>query len=194
MGIYIYIYIYIYIWTFPLIYLWKVRCRLSNGTDCRWGITVLEKCVGIVGSAQQLILSYFSDRTQRVQIDRIMSDFAFFVMWGATGISSGANVIYICFHLVLSLCTIILVTTSTLMTHNSIFQIIKQDLGDLYISVWDTQILLPLKVRDLGVFFIINVPLSTLVVVVRLLIFICITSEGLGTFWLVMLLHNLLMP
>ena len=36
---------------------------------------ILEKYVGIVGSAIRLIRSYFSDRTQRVQID-ILSDFA----------------------------------------------------------------------------------------------------------------------
>ena len=37
---------------------------------------ILEKYVGIGGSALRLIRSYFSDRTQRVQIDCIMSDFA----------------------------------------------------------------------------------------------------------------------
>ena len=37
---------------------------------------ILEKYVGIGGSAPRIIRSYFSDRTQRVQIDRIMSDFA----------------------------------------------------------------------------------------------------------------------
>ena len=37
---------------------------------------ILEKCVGIGGSALLLIRSYFSDRTQRVQIDGIMSHFA----------------------------------------------------------------------------------------------------------------------
>ena len=37
---------------------------------------ILEKYVGIGGSALRLIRSYFSDRTQRVQIDGIMSDFA----------------------------------------------------------------------------------------------------------------------
>ena len=37
---------------------------------------ILEKYVGIGGSALRLIQSYFSDRTQRVQIDGIMSDFA----------------------------------------------------------------------------------------------------------------------
>ena len=37
---------------------------------------ILEKYVGISGSALRLIRSYFSDRTQRVQIYGIMSDFA----------------------------------------------------------------------------------------------------------------------
>ena len=37
---------------------------------------ILEKYVGIGGSALRLIRTYFSDRTQRVQIDGIMSDLA----------------------------------------------------------------------------------------------------------------------
>ena len=37
---------------------------------------ILEKYVGIGGSALRLIRSYFSDRTHRVQIDGILSDFA----------------------------------------------------------------------------------------------------------------------
>ena len=37
---------------------------------------ILEKYVGIGGSALRLIRSYFSDRTQRVQIDGILFDFA----------------------------------------------------------------------------------------------------------------------
>ena len=37
---------------------------------------ILEKYVGIGGSALRQILSYFCDRTQRVQIDAFMSDFA----------------------------------------------------------------------------------------------------------------------
>ena len=37
---------------------------------------ILEKYVGIGGSALRLIRSYFNDRTQRVQIDGIISDFA----------------------------------------------------------------------------------------------------------------------
>ena len=37
---------------------------------------ILEKFVGISGSALQLIKSYFSDRTQRVVIGGILSEFA----------------------------------------------------------------------------------------------------------------------
>ena len=37
---------------------------------------ILEKYVGIGGSALRLIRSYFCDRTQRVQTNGIMSDFA----------------------------------------------------------------------------------------------------------------------
>ena len=37
---------------------------------------ILEKNVRFVGGALRLIRSYFCDRTQRVQIDGIMSDFA----------------------------------------------------------------------------------------------------------------------
>ena len=49
------------------------------------------------GSALRLIRSYFSDRTQRVQIDGIMSDFASLLLWGATGLSSGTNEILFVF-------------------------------------------------------------------------------------------------
>ena len=37
---------------------------------------ILEKYVGIRGNALKLIKSYFSNRTQRVQIDDVLSDFA----------------------------------------------------------------------------------------------------------------------
>ena len=37
---------------------------------------ILEKYVGICGNALKLIKSYFSNRTQRVQIDYVLSDFA----------------------------------------------------------------------------------------------------------------------
>ena len=58
---------------------------------------ILEKYVGIGGSALRLIQSYFSDRAQRVQIDGIMSDFASFFVCGATGLSSGTNEILFVF-------------------------------------------------------------------------------------------------
>ena len=57
---------------------------------------IFETYVGISGSALQLILSYFYDRTQRVQIDGIMSDFCRFVVWSATWISSCTNeIVYV---------------------------------------------------------------------------------------------------
>ena len=37
---------------------------------------ILEKYVGICGNALKLIKSYFSNRSQRVQIDNVLSDFA----------------------------------------------------------------------------------------------------------------------
>ena len=37
---------------------------------------ILEKYVGICGNALKLIKSYFSNRTQRVQIDNVLYDFA----------------------------------------------------------------------------------------------------------------------
>ena len=40
---------------------------------------ILKKYVGIGGNAVRLLRSYFCDRTQRVQIDCIMSDFASFL-------------------------------------------------------------------------------------------------------------------
>ena len=36
---------------------------------------ILEKYVGIRGNALKLIKSYYSNRTQRVQIDNVLSDF-----------------------------------------------------------------------------------------------------------------------
>ena len=53
---------------------------------------ILEKYVGIGSSALRLIRSYFSGRTQRVQIDGIMSDFVV-----DTGLSSGTNEILFVF-------------------------------------------------------------------------------------------------
>ena len=44
---------------------------------------ILEKYVGICGNALKLIKSYFSNRTQRVQIDDVLSDFAN-IIWGVS--------------------------------------------------------------------------------------------------------------
>ena len=44
-----------------------------------------------VGNALQLIRLYFSVCTQRLQIHGILSDLCQLVMWGATGLSFGAN-------------------------------------------------------------------------------------------------------
>ena len=39
----------------------------------------MAKYVGIYGNALKLIKSYFSNRTQRVQIDYVLSDFAYII-------------------------------------------------------------------------------------------------------------------
>ena len=73
---------------------------------------ILEKYVGIGGSALRLIRSYFCDRTQRVQIDGIMSDFANLLCGLPQGSVLGP--IKFCFHLVRYLLdTLILAITST---------------------------------------------------------------------------------
>ena len=56
---------------------------------------ILEKYVGIGGSAQRLIRSYFSDRTQRVQIDGIMSDFASLLCGVPQGLVLGPMIFFV---------------------------------------------------------------------------------------------------
>ena len=41
---------------------------------------ILEKYVGICGNALKLFNSYFSNRTQHVQIDNVLSDFAHYLL------------------------------------------------------------------------------------------------------------------
>ena len=87
---------------------------------------ILEKYVGIGGSALWLIRSYFSDRTQIVQIDGILSDFASLLCGVGCHMAQfwdQLNFVCICFHLVRYLDTIILATTFTRMTPNSTFHL-----------------------------------------------------------------------
>ena len=84
---------------------------------------ILEKYVGIGGSALRLIRSYFSDRTQRAEIDGILSDLASLLCGVPQGSVLGPNLVCICFHLVRYLNSIILAITSTRMTPNSTFQL-----------------------------------------------------------------------
>ena len=85
---------------------------------------ILEKYVGIGGSALRLIRSYFSGRTQRVQIDGIMSDFVVCcVGCHRAQFCDQCNFVCICFHFVRYLDTIILAITFTRMTPNSTFHL-----------------------------------------------------------------------
>ena len=49
---------------------------------------ILKKYIGFDGNALKLLISYFSDRTQRVQIDGILSEFA--SLQGSPRVSFGA--------------------------------------------------------------------------------------------------------
>ena len=85
---------------------------------------ILEKYVGIGGSALRLIRSYFSDRTQRVQIDGIMPDFASLLCGVPQGSVLGP--IKFCLYLLplgAILNTIILAITFPRMTPNSTFHL-----------------------------------------------------------------------
>ena len=88
---------------------------------------ILEKYVGIGGSALRLIQSYFSDCTQRVQIDGIMSDFASLLRGVPQGSVLGP--MKFCLYLLplgailMRYSTIILAITFTRMTPNSTFHL-----------------------------------------------------------------------
>ena len=82
---------------------------------------ILEKYVGIGGSALRLSWSYFSDRTQRVQIDGIMSDFASLLCGVPQGSVLGP--MKFCLYLLPLAATPILAITFTRMTSNSTFHL-----------------------------------------------------------------------
>ena len=141
-----------------------------------------KKYIGIDNSALQLILSYFSDRTQRVQIDGILSDFASLLC----GVPQGAILRHhnIGYHIYadntqlyislkskdplesltkLNMCSSdirVWMIKNKLKINNSktefiifLSPVLKQNLSDLSISVGDTQVCPSFKLKDLGVVF-----------------------------------------
>ena len=59
----------------PIIYIYIYISAAFDTIDHDNLFCILEKYVGICGNALKLIKSYFSNRTQRVQIDNVLFDF-----------------------------------------------------------------------------------------------------------------------
>ena len=84
---------------------------------------VLEKYVGICGNALKLIKSYFSNRTQRVQIDNVLSDFANIICGVPQGSVLGR----------LKFCLYLLPLSAILRYHNIGYHVYADD-TQLYVS------------------------------------------------------------
>ena len=84
---------------------------------------ILEKYVGICGNALKLIKSYFSSRTQRVQIDNVLSDFANIICDDPQGSVLG----------LLKLCLYLLPLSAILRYHNIGYHVYADD-TQLYVS------------------------------------------------------------
>ena len=84
---------------------------------------ILEKYVGICGNALKLIKSYFSNRTQHVQIDNVLSDFANIICGVPQGTVLGP----------LKLCLYLLPLSAILRYHNIGYHVYADD-TQLYVS------------------------------------------------------------
>ena len=84
---------------------------------------ILEKYVGICGNALKLIKSYFSNRTQRVQIDNVLSDFANIICGVPQGSVLGP----------LKFCLYLLPLSAILRYHNIGYHVYADD-TQLYVS------------------------------------------------------------
>ena len=84
---------------------------------------ILEKYVGICGNALKLIKAYFSNRTQRVQIDNVLSDFANIICGVPQGSVLGP----------LKFCLYLLPLSAILRYHNMGYHVYADD-TQLYVS------------------------------------------------------------
>ena len=87
-----------------------------------------EKYVGICGNALKLIKSYFSNRTQRVQIDDVLSDFANIIC----GVLQGSVLGH------LTLCLYLLLMSAILKYHKIGYHVYSDD----------TQLYIPFKCKQ----------------------------------------------